>query len=97
MLKKLTKSLDIYPNQTILRNSIKPSTRLCIFLIFRKLRVGYCISDGYYEPHPGCKRAVLETTRLVEKLGHSIIKVINKLEYPMFFSIDLKISKLPRI
>merc|ERR1712136_295275 len=45
-----------------------------IYQSTRKLRIGYCLSDGYYEPHPGCKRAVLEATGLVEKLGHSIIK-----------------------
>ena len=41
----------------------------------RKLRVGYCTSDGFYQPHPGCERAVVQAVELISKLGHEPIKV----------------------
>ena len=39
--------------------------------------MGYSCSDGYFEPHPGCKRAVTEAIGLLNILGHDTIKVFD--------------------
>ena len=41
----------------------------------RKLTIGYYDSDGSFEPHPGCKRAVQEAVAILKKQGHTLIKV----------------------
>ena len=41
----------------------------------RKLTIGYYDSDGSFEPHPGCKRVVQEAVAILEKQGHTLIKV----------------------
>lgn len=41
----------------------------------RKLRIGYCVSDGFYQPHPGCERAVTQAVKLISTLGHEPIEV----------------------
>ena len=39
--------------------------------------MGYSCSDGYFNPHPGCERAVTEAIGLLNILGHDTIKVLN--------------------
>ncbi|XP_063283820.1 vitamin D3 hydroxylase-associated protein-like isoform X1 [Pelobates fuscus] len=38
------------------------------------LRVGYYETDGFTLPHPGMRRAVLETKKLLEEAGHTLIR-----------------------
>uniref|UniRef100_A0A8C5Q9E9 Fatty-acid amide hydrolase 1 n=1 Tax=Leptobrachium leishanense TaxID=445787 RepID=A0A8C5Q9E9_9ANUR len=39
----------------------------------KPLRVGYYETDGFNLPSPGMRRAVLETTKLLEEAGHTVV------------------------
>ena len=54
--------------------------------------MGYSCSDGYFDPHPGCARAVTEAIGLLNILGHDTIKVLN-----IAFSFVIRASFSPRL
>ena len=58
--------------------------------------MGYSCSDGYFEPHPGCKRAVTEAIGLINILGHDTIKVFDIVFSfvirASFYNVMLKVS-----
>ncbi|KAM4642205.1 vitamin D3 hydroxylase-associated protein-like [Discoglossus pictus] len=39
----------------------------------KRLRVGYYEADGYFLPNPGMRRVLLETKKLLEEAGHTLI------------------------
>ena len=46
------------------------------FLFFyRKLKIGYYLSDGKFSPHPGCTRAVKEAVVTLRNMGHTVVEV----------------------
>ena len=47
----------------------------CMFILIRKLKIGYYLSDGRYSPHPGCQRAVKEAVVTLRKMGHTVVEV----------------------
>ena len=40
----------------------------------RMLKIGYFMTDGKYQSHPGCTRAVKETVAKLRKMGHEVIE-----------------------
>ena len=46
-----------------------------MFILIRKLKIGYYLSDGRYSPHPGCQRAVKEAVVTLRKMGHTVVEV----------------------
>ncbi|XP_064415781.1 fatty-acid amide hydrolase 1-like [Latimeria chalumnae] len=40
----------------------------------KKLRIGYYDRDGFWLPHPGMRRAVMETKKLLEAAGHTLVQ-----------------------
>ena len=43
----------------------------------RKLRIGYYFTDGKFQPHPGCSRAVKEAVALLRQMGHTVVEFHN--------------------
>uniref|UniRef100_A0A8D0KJV8 Fatty-acid amide hydrolase 1 n=1 Tax=Salvator merianae TaxID=96440 RepID=A0A8D0KJV8_SALMN len=44
-----------------------------IYSSSRPLRIGYYDGDGYFQPSPSMKRAVQETSKLLQEAGHTLI------------------------
>ncbi|XP_028589425.1 vitamin D3 hydroxylase-associated protein-like [Podarcis muralis] len=44
-----------------------------IYSSSRPLRIGYYDGDGYFQPSPSMRRAVLETRQLLQEAGHTLI------------------------
>ena len=44
-------------------------------LFYRKLTIGYYLSDGKFSPHPGCTRAVKEAVVTLRNMGHTVVEV----------------------
>ena len=40
----------------------------------RMLKIGYFMTDGKFQSHPGCTRAVKETVAKLKKMGHEVIE-----------------------
>nr|XP_014342450.1 PREDICTED: vitamin D3 hydroxylase-associated protein-like isoform X2 [Latimeria chalumnae] len=40
----------------------------------KKLRIGYYDRDGFWLPHPSMRRAVMETKKLLEAAGHTLVQ-----------------------
>ena len=51
------------------------------FSCYRRLKIGYYLSDGKFLPHPGCSRAVKEAVALLKKLGHTVVEVSFKVTF----------------
>ena len=47
-----------------------------IFQTKRKFKIGYYESDGFFQVHPACSRAVKEAVTILKKHGHEVVKVI---------------------
>lgn len=39
----------------------------------KRLKIAYITSDGYFEPVPACKRAVLEAVEVLKSQGHEVV------------------------
>ena len=44
-------------------------------IFYRKLKIGYYLSDGKFSPHPGCTRAVKEAVVTLRNMGHTVVEV----------------------
>ncbi|XP_075472361.1 vitamin D3 hydroxylase-associated protein-like [Ascaphus truei] len=44
-----------------------------VYLTSKPLRIGYYDTDGYTLPNPGMRRAFLETKKLLEEAGHTLV------------------------
>ena len=44
-------------------------------ICYRKLKIGYYLTDGKFLPHPGCTRAVKEAVVTLRNLGHTVVEV----------------------
>ena len=40
----------------------------------KKLTIGYYDTDGFFDPHPGCKRAVQEAVEKLKAKGHELVE-----------------------
>ncbi|KAM4641631.1 vitamin D3 hydroxylase-associated protein-like [Discoglossus pictus] len=64
-----------------------------IYSTSKPLRIGYYDTDGYFLPNPGMRRVVLETKKLLEEAGHTLIPftpprieyMLNELAMKSFF------------
>ena len=66
-----------------------------IFLFFyRKLKIGYYLSDGKFSPHPGCTRAVKEAVVTLRNMGHTVVEV-KSFFFNMFVTSKIEFSISP--
>ncbi len=40
----------------------------------KSLKIGYFYGDGFYQPHPGCQRAVNEAVDFLRSKGHEVVE-----------------------
>jgi Asp-tRNA(Asn)/Glu-tRNA(Gln) amidotransferase A subunit family amidase len=75
MAKGFVRTKKVKPQKYIYFLNVKNPTIFFLQFFFRKLKIGFFMSDGKFLNHPGCSRAVKEAISLLKKHGHTIIEV----------------------